>query len=368
MKFILGIVGLGFLVFFHELGHFIAARIAGVKVDAFSIGMGPILFHYKFRETDYRISLIPLGGYCSMKGEQEFRKSIDNVHFEESKDSFYGVHPFKRFFIAFAGPLFNYIFGFFAFFLIAIIGYTYFTAGTKVSMADEIYPELHSAAHEAGLETGDVIISINQNKVSDWTEISSIIASHPNEDLVIVINRNETLLEFIVHSDLDKKTGAGKIGIVSDKDSVVQKEHKSKNIKEAIKEGFFESGKIISMTIKSIKILFMDVELQNVVSGPARITTMLGDTIQSGFSLGIRTGIVSTLEFLAIISISLFMTNLLPVPILDGGLILFAMFECLTGKKLSTKILRILQSIGIGIVLILMIFAFLGDILFFIKK
>lgn len=370
MTFVLGILGLGILVFFHELGHFIAARISGVKVEAFSVGMGPVILHHSYKGTDYRLSLIPLGGYCAMKGESDFKKALEEnlAAIEASKDSFYGVHPLKRLFIAFAGPFFNFFLGFIFLSLIAGIGYIYYTAGNKVSMADEIYPELHSAAHEAGMKTGDTILSMNGTSVEDFSEITSYVASRPDEDILVSVDRNGTPLEFIVHTDLDKETGSGKMGIVSDSSSIVQKERKGKNFTGSVKEGFAESIKVITMTIKSVRILFKGVNVQNAVSGPARITSMLGDTIQNGFKAGFRAGIVSTLEFLAIISISLFMTNLLPVPILDGGLILFAFIEWVSGKKLSPKVLYYIQLAGIAIIAALMVFALFGDFMYFIKK
>lgn len=370
MTFILGIFGLGILVFFHELGHFIAARMSGVKVEAFSIGMGPVLLHHTHGDTDYRISLIPLGGYCAMKGEQDFKNALEDnlTTIEASKDSFYGVHPLKRLFIAFAGPFFNYFLGFIFLFLISSIGYIYYTAGNKVSMADEVYPELHSAAHEAGMETGDTIVSLNGTEVADFTEIAAYISTRPDEDIIVSVDRNGTPLEFVVHTDLDRETGSGKMGIVSDSSSIIQKERKGKGFAGSVKEGFSESLKVITMTVKSVRVLFKGVKVQNAVSGPARITSMLGDTIQNGFKAGFRAGIVSTLEFLAIISISLFMTNLLPVPILDGGLILFAFIEWVSGKKLSPKVLYYIQLAGIAIIAALMVFALFGDFMYFIKK
>lgn len=370
MTFILGIIGLGFLVFFHESGHFIAARIFGVEVEAFSIGMGPVLLRRKIGKTEYRISLIPLGGYCAMKGEKDFKKAIEEnlPAIESEPDSFYGINPFKRLLIAFAGPFFNYIFGFLAFFTVAIIGYTYYSAGTTVTMADEVYPELTSPAKTAGLRTGDQIVQINGKNTSDFSEIASIVSLHGNENLEITVSRDNELLTFTVHSDFDKETGKGKIGIVADKNSFVEREYRSKNVLEAAKEGFSQSFNVISATIRSIRILFKGIKITNAVSGPARITSMLGDTVQQGFADGVRTGIVSTLEFLALISISLFLTNLLPVPILDGGLIVFALIEGITGKKLRPKVLYYIQTVGFAFIATLMIIAIFGDVLYFMKK
>ena len=112
MSIIIGIIGLSFLVFFHELGHFIASRLCGVKVISFSIGMGPVLLHKTIKGTDYRLSLIPLGGYCGMKGEKDFIKALEEnkKSIEGEPDSFYGVHPLKRMLISLAGPFNNLIF------------------------------------------------------------------------------------------------------------------------------------------------------------------------------------------------------------------------------------------------------------------
>ena len=118
-----GILGLGLIVLIHETGHLIAARMCGVKVEAFSVGMGPILLHKTIKDTDYRLSLIPLGGYCEMKGEKAFSEALESNAKEITgePDSLYGVHPLKRAFIAFMGPFFNVIFAFFAFIISLIL-------------------------------------------------------------------------------------------------------------------------------------------------------------------------------------------------------------------------------------------------------
>ncbi len=370
MTILIGILGLGFLVFFHEAGHFFAARIFGVKVEAFSVGMGPVLLHHKFKETDYRLSLIPLGGYCAMKGEKDFQNAIEDNLKEISgePDSFYGVHPFKRLLIAFAGPFFNFIFGFLACTIIAMMGYTYYSAGTTVSMADEIYENIKSVAHSSGMQSGDTILSINSKEMEDFSQIAMFVSTHPDEDLDFEIKRGEEIFHIQVHSDLDKESGAGKVGIVSSQESVVERQYPKHSFFPAIAEGFSQSINLINLTFKGIGTLFKGVKITSSVSGPVRISSMLGNTIKEGFSLGFHQGIVSTLELLAIISISLFITNLLPVPVLDGGLILFALIECITRKKLHPKFLYYIQFAGIAILAVLFIFAITGDFLYFFKK
>lgn len=143
LKIIYGLIILGIIVFIHEMGHFLFAVFCGVKVEAFSIGMGPVLLHKKIKNVDWRLSLLPLGGYCSMKGEQDFAQSYENgdskIHAEP--DSLYGVHPLKRALIAFAGPFFNLILTFISFFIIALTGYSYWSASGKIKLANELYPE-----------------------------------------------------------------------------------------------------------------------------------------------------------------------------------------------------------------------------------
>lgn len=372
MTVVYGILGLGFLVFFHELGHFVAARICGVKVESFSIGMGPVLLHHQWGQTDYRLSLIPLGGYCGMKGQKDFQTALDenDTEIRGDKDSYYGVHPVKRMLIAFAGPFFNLFFTFIAFFVIALIGYNYYSAGCQVNMTRDIegYTELPSPAYDAGLRSGDTILTINNKEMTDFTDIAEYISLHGNEDLAITVDREGEQLSFNVHSLLDKDTGSGKIGIVSMPESVVVKEYPKHSFFGAIKEGVLQTGKLISTTIKSLGILFKGINLTKAVSGPARITTMLGDTVKESFTVSAKVGVISTLEFLALLSISLFIMNLLPLPILDGGLILFSIIEWIRGKKLSPKFLYYIQFVGLAFIGFLLVLALTGDIQYFILK
>ena len=130
MTIVWGILCLGLIVFVHELGHFIAARLCGVKVESFSIGMGPVLAHKTIGETDYRLSLLPFGGYCGMKGEQGFRDALEQnlPAIPKEEGSFYGVHPLKRAIIAFSGPAMNLVFAAISLSIIAMTGYTFYAA------------------------------------------------------------------------------------------------------------------------------------------------------------------------------------------------------------------------------------------------
>jgi len=375
LTIVYGILCLGFLVFFHELGHFLAARAFGVAVESFSVGMVPVILHHTWGGTDYRLSLIPLGGYCGMKGQKDYPVAPNKGAEQESsaavdKDSFYGVHPFKRLLIAFNGPFFNLIFAFIAYFIIALMGYTYYSAGTKVSMTSDTaeYATVPSPAKAAGMKSGDDIQSINGKKMNDFSDIVSYVSLHGDENITITALRNGELLTFTVHTGLDKSSGSGKLGIVSDSDSVIERTYPKHSFFPAIGEGLKQTGSMIGLSFKSIGILFKGVDLTKTVSGPARITTMLGDTVKNGFSAGIHAGVVSTLEFLAILSISLFIMNLLPIPVLDGGLILFSFIECITKRRISPKVQFYVQLIGIAFILLLLALALTGDIQYFISQ
>ncbi|MBP5437417.1 MAG: site-2 protease family protein [Treponema sp.] len=369
MTIVYGILGLGFLVFFHELGHFLAARLFGVKVEAFSIGMGPVLLHRGYKGTDYRISLIPLGGYCAMKGENDWRTALEENKsvIEGEKDSFYGIHPLKRLLIAFAGPFFNFVFVFIAFFVIALIGYKYYDAGTTVKMADEVYENISSPAHEAGMRSGDTIIALDGNKVEYYAEIFEYIALNADKDIAITFLRDGNTMELTVHSVLDKDTGAGKIGIAP---TEFNKERKYGPYPffAAAGQGVYKTFNELYVTVKSIGVLFSGVKITKVVAGPVRMTTMIGGAVKAGFKEGLGFGVVSTLEFLALISISLFITNLLPIPILDGGLILFAFIECVFRRKMHPKVLYYIQFIGIAFIALLLVIAIASDFRYFIGK
>ena len=369
MKWLYGILCLFFLILFHEFGHFLAAKLFGVKVESFSIGFGPILLHRTVKGTDYRLSLIPLGGYCGMKGENEFRKAIDLglAEVNGEPDSLYGVHPVKRAAIGFAGPFFNFIFAIFCFSLINGIGYNYFTYSNKIILADELYENSSTAARRGGLLTGDEIIKINNKEISDFSEIIEEVSIRPDEDMMIYVLRDGVELAFYVHSDMDKETGTGKIGVAADTESLLERSTPDYNFFEAIGHGFLDTFEYIGLTFKSIAILFKGVDLKNAVGGPARITEMLGTTAQEGFSESFKTGFISLANLMAVISISLFIMNLLPIPVLDGGLILIALIETISRKKVPPKIQYRITFIGFAFIGILFIIGLIGDINYFIS-
>lgn len=370
MRIIIGLVFLFFLIFFHELGHFIAAKIFGVKVEAFSIGFGPVLLHREKGGTDYRLSLVPFGGYCAMKGEKDFQKSLDAGlnHIEAEKDSMYGVHPFKRLLIAFAGPFFNLFFAFFALTCISLIGYSYHSFSNKIDVPDENnHAEISSVAKEAGIQSGDSIIKIDGKKTEDFSDLIAEISAKPDQNISVTVLRGGKEMEFNLHTEMDRKTGGGKIGIIARTESLERKTKPPKWLFPAVAEGFMETCRYSALTVKGFFTLFKGVDLSETVSGPARIADMMGQAVKESFGDSVKTGIVNTLTFMAVISISLGIMNLLPVPVLDGGLILFAFIELVFRRKLPPKVLYYIQFVGIAFIAVMFVIGINGDIHYFVN-
>ena len=367
MRIVIGLICFCFLIFFHELGHFLVAKLFKIKVESFSIGMGPILFHKTIKGTDYRISLFPFGGYCGIKGEKDFQEALKNNYskIEGEKDSMYGCHPFKRAAIGFAGPFFNFLFAFFAFTVILLTGYTTYSYSNKIIIASELDSSIQSQAGKAGLKTGDEIIKINNKKIEDFSDIIFEISKRPDEDIEISVLRDKEIIEFSVHSVLDKTSGTGKIGISADTTTLLKKEIKSKNFFLAIKDGFLESLNMTFLTLTGIFTLFKGVDLKNQVSGPARVADMIGEVVSESATQGKKAVFINLLNFMALISISLFLMNLLPIPVLDGALILFALIEGIFRIRLHPKFYYYIQFIGIFIIIIIFIIGVSGDLIYF---
>ena len=277
----------------------------------------------------------------------------------------YGCHPFKRAAIGFAGPFFNFLFAFFAFTVILLTGYTTYSYSNKIIIASELDSSIQSQAGKAGLKTGDEIIKINNKKIEDFSDIIFEISKRPDEDIEISVLRDKEIIEFSVHSVLDKTSGTGKIGISADTTTLLKKEIKSKNFFLAIKDGFLESLNMTFLTLKGIFTLFKGVDLKNQVSGPARVADMIGEVVSESATQGKKAVFINLLNFMALISISLFLMNLLPIPVLDGALILFALIEGIFRIRLHPKFYYYIQFIGIFIIIIIFIIGVSGDFIYF---
>jgi regulator of sigma E protease len=445
MKILIGLLGLGVVVFVHELGHFLAARLVGIAVEAFSIGWGNPILKKKIGSVEYRIGMFPLGGYCKMRGENEFQEAYEQGQQAVApvKGTYFGVSPWRRITVCFAGPFFNLIFAVLAFSVIWGLGFDVSTLENRIVLASSINPEERYPADEGGLKTGDRIILINDRPVATYQDIQEIIAVNPEKDLSLTVEREGTLLPLTVRPELDKRTGAGKIGVYFWTDPVVasvspgspaairgiQKGDRILKINGrdlpytmallpiiqtqppvlsveferegqimdtelvlsytedggtelgihyqtiryhtprlspwgALLKGTEEAWKTFVVSFRSFALLFRGIDLTQAVSGPVRITYMVGDVAAAGFGESVSTGLRSVASFLSLISIALCVMNLLPLPILDGGMILLFIIEGIKRKPLHPRAIYVFQTIGVVLIVGLMAFAVFGDILY----
>lgn len=211
-----GILGLGIIVFIHESGHFIAAKLCKIEVETFSLGWGKKLVGFEYKGTKYQISRIPIGGYCKMKGEYLKDKMDDETldKMRENKNSFIGASPWKRAFVAFAGPFANVVFAAIIFSLIFFIGFQIYSQESKIILISDYYPDKEyseSPALVAGLKTGDTVTSINNTKIDSFYDLAEIITKNPGNPLTFNIIRDNKEMSFSVIPE--NADGQGRIGI-----------------------------------------------------------------------------------------------------------------------------------------------------------
>ena len=363
MTVVCGLLLLDVLVFVHELGHFLAARACGVAVESFSIGMGPVLAHRKVGGTDWRVSLFPVGGYCGMKGERD--AGAEGEFVAHGADSLPGARPLFRAAIGLAGPLANAAFAFLAHSVVAWAGYTYYAAGNTITLATDERPGMRSAAAEAGLLSGDTVVRIGGREISDFSDLYAEVAVNPDADLEFEVERGGERMVFTVHTDFDRSSGTGRIGVLSDPASVQRREAERLAFLPGLARGARETLGTVRLTLRGVALLFRGADVMRSVGGPARITTMLGGTARAGFSEGLRTGVCAALEFMALVSVSLFIMNLLPVPILDGYLVLTSLAEAVFGVRVPARARAVAQYAGLVLIALLFAVAMAGDITYF---
>lgn len=347
MSIIAAIIVFGLLIFFHELGHFLFAKLFKVYVEKFSIGFGPALFTKKLGETEYSISAIPLGGYVKMYGENI------NDEVEESKKhrSFSHKAVAKRSLIVLAGPFFNFLLAFLLFSLVNTMG----TPKLK-PVIGEVQKDM--PAYSAGLQEGDEIIKINGKEIKYWQQISDSIKSNSDKPVTLLIKRDgETIDKTItpkvteVENIFGEKISVSLIGIAPSTESTVTIRY---NPFQALSLGAAKTYEITKLTIVGIIKIFQQVVPADNIGGPILIFQMAKETAAAGIN--------SLLLFMAVISINLAILNLLPIPVLDGGHLLFYGIEAVKGKPVSLKTREVTQMVGLALLLALMVFAFYNDI------
>jgi len=347
------IVVLGVLIFFHEFGHFLIAKLCNVKVLKFSLGFGPKVIGKKMGETEYVISAFPLGGFVKMLGEENDEQIIP----EEAHRTFSKQPVLTRIAIAAAGPMFNFLLAFILFSGIFLI------SGYPIMIAEVGQVRPGSPADKSGILKGDIIEYIDGKKINKWDDIKKFIEKSPNKGLNMEIIRGDKRIstmvspkEEIVKNIFGEEIKSALIGIVA-----------SGNIKElklgplrALKEGGKKTWELTALTVLTVVKLFQGVIPLKTLGGPIMIGQLTGEIAKQNLSY--------LLPFMAVISINLAILNLLPVPVLDGGLILLFLIEIVIRKPLSIKKREMAQKIGLFLLILLMAIVFYNDLVRIITK
>ena len=341
------IIVLGVLIFFHEFGHFLIARLFGVGVEKFSLGFGPRLFGKKVGITDYRLSAIPLGGYVKMVGEEPDAE-IDPA---DLPLSFTHKHVAKRMLIVAAGPVFNILLAVLIFFGI------FWASGTFIMKPSIGAVRAGSPAAAAGLMQGDLITVIDGMAINSWDEMAEIINGSEGKALSLSIRRQESTLDFSITPEkvptqniFGEEIQRYVIGIEASRESY----SKQMNPVEAFTESLRQSYRVIELMVVIIAKLIKGDISTDTLGGPIMIAQMAGDSAKAGVG--------SLIFFIALISINLAVINLLPIPVLDGGHLLFFLIEAIKGSPVSIKIREVSQQVGLFLLILLMILVFYNDI------
>lgn len=342
MTLIIFILVLGAIIFVHELGHFLFAKIMGVYVYEFSLGMGPRLLHKKGKETDYCLRLIPIGGFCSMAGEEIDEEDIK----VPKKRRLQAKKPWQRFLIMFFGPGFNFIFAILLLFFVAII---WGSPSYKpiISETTKNYP-----AYEAGLRKGDKILTINNHKISTLDDVSLYLtlANPKNKTTIEVMTKSGTTKEYEVKPKKETKKGT-----TTYKYGIGLKSTKKYGFVNSVKYTVVKTGSLFKQMWITVESLFTGGVKVNQLSGPVGIYSIVGEQSKAGLS--------SILYLMAFLSINVGFINLIPFPAFDGGHILFIVIEKIKGSPVSSKTENMIHTIGLFLLMALMVYITFNDIL-----
>ncbi len=346
MSILSAVLLFGFLIFIHELGHFIFAKMSGVKVLKFSLGFGPKVIGRKIGETEYLISAVPLGGYVKMLGEE----AEDEAGGAEQERSYKNQSVHKRASIVFAGPIFNLLTAVVIFFFVFMIG-----VPTLLPIVGEVMPDTPAA--KAMLSKGDRVINIDGTPIRHWGEMTDIIYTSARKELKLKVQRGSESINVSITPESKKikdifgeEKEIGLIGVKPSGETTKIRE----NIPNAITKAVLRTWEISALTIVGIIKLIQRILPADTIGGPILIFQLAEKQAEAGA--------LNFFIFAAVISINLAILNLLPIPILDGGHLLFLAIEAIRKKPLSDKAIAIAQRIGLALIITLMVFAMYNDI------
>ena len=320
------------LIFVHELGHFIVAKLSGVRVNEFAIGMGPAIFKKQKGETLYAVRVFPIGGYCAMEGEDE--DSDDPAAFNNKP-------AWKRACVLAAGSFMNLVT---CIVLLIIIAFAIGQASTTIS---EVAPG--SPAEKAGVMAGDTVVAVDGTAINEWDDLIQAIGYSKEDTAQVEVLRDGEDITLTTDLEYDKEAGRNLIGI-----SPVMKRNPGK----AVVAGFTNTGKMTVMMYDVLRQLFVGKVSVSDLSGPVGIVYATNEAAKSG--------IIYVVYLAALLSLNLAIINMLPFPALDGGRLLFLVIRLFTGKRVSDETEGKIHFIGICLLFALMIYVTFNDVLKFI--
>ncbi len=337
LKIIIAIVLFSGIILFHELGHFLLARKNGICVEEFSLGIGPTLVGFRRGETKYCIKAIPFGGSCMMLGEDGE---------EADPRAFNNKSALARFSVVFAGPFFNFILAFIL--ALFVIGFS----GADPAVVGEVSPG--SGAYEAGLQSGDRIIRLEKSRIFNFREISLFNFMNNSEpDVRVTYRRGDETRTVVVHRKKDQ--GYYMLGITSPKPLRT-------GLFGTIKYSILEVRYQIKATFLSLRYLLSGKASINEVSGPVGIVSMIGQTYDQSIIYGIKVALLNMLNFAILLSANLGVMNLLPLPALDGGRLVFIIIEMIRGKRIPPEKEGMIHLAGLVVLLAFMVLVMANDI------
>ena len=347
MNIIAMIIMFGVIVFIHEFGHFIFAKMNKISVNEFAIGMGPIIAKWHKKETDYSIRMLPIGGYCLMEGM-----------IEESGDenAFNSKSVLARLSVLFAGPFFNFVLAF----LLSIIICHYYMIDEPI--LDEI--SVGSAAEAAGFEAGDLIVALDGKKIYNYREITLYsMVTDPEQPVDITYERNGEQHTVSLTRKLDEESGNYYFGFLS-------RGRVSRGLLDEMKYSVFEVRFQIKAVLYSLKMMFNGHLSKDSVMGPVGMGKVVNDvietakeeTVDKSFWTQFVVVLLNIVNLAVLFSANLGVMNLLPIPALDGGRIVFALIEGISGKAVPKDKETLVTAVSVVLLMLLMIFVFFNDL------
>ena len=344
MTILLFLLIFGLVVISHEFGHFLLAKKNGIRVVEFAVGMGPTLFHFKRGETIYSLKALPIGGACVFDGE-------DGVMSKEGvpdEGSFLAASVWARISAVVAGPLFNLILAYVL--SLIVVAFT----GSNRPVIQAVLPD--SAAEAAGLQSGDRITKINRERIHLGQQVTLISWLNKGEALTVEFERDGETGRVTVTPVYDSAAGRYYMGFMG------VSEYFKCNALEVFQYGFYELEYWVGSTFKSLGMLFTGQVTKDDVAGPVGIAQMVGETYETEKEYGIGYVVLSMMNITILLSVNLGILNLLPVPALDGGRLVFLLIEAVRGKPISPEKEGMVHLAGMAALMLLMVFVLFNDI------